>query len=58
MKTLNASLLVVVLALTGCRTQQTQKTQDEQFRQRVEQQKHKSNAYPVNGSHTWTHYLP
>ena len=54
---LGASLAVIVL-LTGCNSQQKQAEQhDREMRQKVEQMKKKSNAYPVNGSET-NHYIP
>ena len=57
LKPLTTLLLITALAasLAGCNSKEKQ---DAAFRQRLEQQKRKSNAYPVNGSHTWTHYLP
>ena len=54
---LGASLAAIVL-LTGCNSQQKQAEQhDREMRQKVEQMKKKSNAYPVNGSET-NHYVP
>lgn len=51
--------MLAVLFLSGCNSQQKQaEKHDEEMRQQVEQIKKKSKAYPVNGSKTWTHYLP
>ena len=51
--------MLATLLLSGCDSQQKQAEQhDQQMRQQVEQLKKKSKAYPVNGSKTWTHYLP
>jgi outer membrane biogenesis lipoprotein LolB len=50
--------LAAIVVLTGCNSQQKQAEQhDSEMRQKVEQMKKKSNAYPVNGSET-NHYIP
>ena len=51
--------MLALLFLPGCNSQQKQaEKHDVELRQQVEQLKKKSKAYPVNGSKTWTHYLP
>lgn len=55
---LGVSLAAIVL-LTGCGNSQQKEAEkhDREMRQKVEQLKKKSNAYPVHGSET-NHYIP
>ena len=61
-KTTNAKILLAafaaVLSLSGCQSPAKQAIKhDQEMRKQVEQQKKKSNAYPVNGSNSDS-YIP